>query len=230
MKTFVYNRKEYEVDDQNFLIDHNTWDENFALGMAVELGLTGGLTDRHWEVILFIRKRFRETGACPVVHETTRLLELDAKSLQQLFPTGYLRGACLLAGISYRYGWVYYFGEPYSVPANPKPGQQIEIKPENKVYRVDLFGSLVDYTEWDKDFAVRRAFEMNMKNGLTDQHWQVIYFLRDRFAQTGKIPTIYECCEANQTDFEEFSKLFPAGYHRGAIKIAGLPTFGRDGE
>ena len=194
--------------------------------MAEELGMTGDLTARHWEVIHFIRKRFKESGACPVVHETTSLLELDAKSLQQLFPTGYLRGACLLAGISYRYGWVYYFGEPYSVAANADPGQQIEINPGNKVYRVDLFGSLVDYTEWDKDFAARRAFEMNMKSGLCDLHWQVINYLRDRYTQTRIIPTIYECCEANDIDFDEFAKLFPTGYHRGALKIAGLPTLG----
>jgi len=92
---------------------------------------------------------------------------------------------------------------------------------------VDLFGSLVDFTEWDEDYAARRAWEMNMKTGLTDMHWQVILFLRDSYAKNNKIPTIYECCNAAEIDFDEFAELFPTGYHRGAVKIAGLPTFGR---
>lgn len=226
MKTFTFNNQTYETDDQHFLIDHHVWNEDFAVGMAHELGMNDGLSEQHWQVIHFIRNRFKETGACPVVHETLRILGLDVKSLQQLFPTGYLRGTCLLAGISYRYGWVYYFGEPYAVSIKSKPEKKHIIEIQDKVYRVDLFGSLVDHSEWDKDFAVRRAYEMNMKSGLTDTHWQVIKFLRDSYAQNKKIPTIYECCEANQIDIEDLANLFPGGYHRGAVKIAGLPTFG----
>ena len=225
MKQFNYNQKTYDVDQHNFLIDQNSWDENFALGMAEELGMTGGLTDRQWEVIHYIRKQFLETGACPVVHDTTRILGLNMQSLKQLFPTGYLRGACLLAGICYRHGWVYYFGEPYSVSDKSRPDEKIAINTANKTYHVDLFGYLVDFTEWDEAFATRRAYEMNMKNGLTDKHWQVINFLRERYAQTKKIPNIYECCEANDIDFDEFASLFPAGYHRGTVKIAGLSAW-----
>lgn len=227
MKTYTFNKKTYEVDNQNFLIDQETWDEDFAVGMASELGMDDGLSQRHWDVIHFIRNRFAETGVCPVVHETSRALELTAKSLQELFPTGYLRGACLLAGISYKYGWVYYFEEPYAVSKRPKTGKKQKPKPEDRVYRVDIFGSLVDPSEWDEDFAARRAYEMNMKGGLNKKHWQVIEFLRDSYTRNKKIPTIYECCEANQLDIKDIAELFPAGYHRGAVKIAGLPTFGK---
>ena len=227
MKTFTHKNKTYEVDNQNFLLDHDAWDEDFATGMAIELDMKDGLTDRHWEVIRFIRDRFKETGTCPVVHETSRLLGLNMQSLQELFPTGYLRGACLLAGISYRYGWVYYFGEPYSVSSKSESGESRETRPQDKVYRVDLFGSLVDPSEWDKDFAAHRAYEMGIKGGLTDKHWEVINFLRDSYARNKKIPTIYECCETAKINIEEFAVLFPSGYHRGAVKIAGLPTFGQ---
>lgn len=230
MKTLKYNQKEYVIDDQNFLIDHNTWDEDFTVAMANKINMGKELSDRHWEVIHFIRNRFKETGVCPVIHETSQALGLNPKSMQQLFPTGYLRGACLLAGISYNYGWVYYFGEPYAVSEQSEFGEETGIKAKVKVYRVDLYGSLVDPSEWDKDYAARRAYEMNMKSGLCNKHWEVIKFLRDSYDRGKKIPTIYECCEANDMDFDEFAKLFPSGYHRGAVKIAGLPTFGRDGE
>ena len=31
MKQFIYNNQSYEIDDQNFLIDPNAWDENFTI-------------------------------------------------------------------------------------------------------------------------------------------------------------------------------------------------------
>jgi len=55
MKIFKYKNKSYDVDDQNFLIDCDAWDNEFARGMAEEIGMTEVLTDRHWEVIHFIR-------------------------------------------------------------------------------------------------------------------------------------------------------------------------------
>ena len=61
-----------------------------------------------------------------------------------------------------------------------------------------------------------------MPGPLTEKHWKIIYYLRARFAKTGKIPTIYETCGDNGIDIEEFGELFPDGYHRGAVKIAGL--------
>ena len=57
---------------------------------------------------------------------------------------------------------------------------------------------------------------------LTDKHWQIINFLRKSFEKNNMVPTIYETCEANGIDLEELEKLFPDGYHRGAVKIAGL--------
>ncbi len=223
MKTLSYKNKTYNVDKKNFLLDYDAWDEDFAECMAGELGMTGGLTEQHWAVIHFIRNRFKETGVCPVVHETARFLGLDIQTLQSLFPTGYLRGACLLAGISYRYGWVYYYGEPYAVSDTETTEKATEAV-ENKVYRVDLFGYLVDHLEWDADFAARRAFEIGIKDGLTDKHWKIIRYLRDKYSREHKIPTIYECCEDNQLAIDTFATLFPAGYHRGAVKIAGLPS------
>ncbi len=57
---------------------------------------------------------------------------------------------------------------------------------------------------------------------LTDRHWQVIRFLRQSHEKNNLVPTVYETCEANKMDLEELERLFPDGYHRGAVKIAGL--------
>jgi tRNA 2-thiouridine synthesizing protein E len=70
---------------------------------------------------------------------------------------------------------------------------------------------------------MHRAMEMKIPGGqLTEQHWQVIYFLRDTFKKEKKIPNIYDTCENCNLEFDRYETLFPDGYHRGAVKIAGL--------
>jgi tRNA 2-thiouridine synthesizing protein E len=65
--------------------------------------------------------------------------------------------------------------------------------------------------------------DMKIHGGkLTDKHWQIIRFLREYYEKNDEIPTVYETCEANQINIEELDQLFPDGYHRGAVKIAGL--------
>ncbi|HDS01083.1 MAG TPA: hypothetical protein ENO22_06335 [candidate division Zixibacteria bacterium] len=57
---------------------------------------------------------------------------------------------------------------------------------------------------------------------LSERHWQIIHYLRDRFAKKNEIPTVYETCEDNKIDLDDLERLFPDGYHRGAVKISGL--------
>ena len=93
----------------------------------------------------------------------------------------------------------------------------------DKTYEVDVRGFLVNPDQWDEYYAVYKAYDMKIHGGkLTDKHWQIIRFLRESYEKNEEIPTIYETCEANQIDIEELEQLFPDGYHRGAVKIAGL--------
>ncbi len=50
----------------------------------------------------------------------------------------------------------------------------------------------------------------------------MIQFLRKHHAATGLVPTVYETCNANGLELEDLEQLFPDGYERGAVKIAGL--------
>ncbi|HEQ98945.1 MAG TPA: hypothetical protein ENO22_06350 [candidate division Zixibacteria bacterium] len=72
MRTFSYKGKTYKVDQSGFLENYDEWDDVFAEGIAQSLGIDGGLTGRHWEVIKFIRKNFEETGQCPLLYQTCR--------------------------------------------------------------------------------------------------------------------------------------------------------------
>jgi len=214
MSTFEFAHKTYPVDSDEFLADFNAWDENFARGMAPKVGIISGLSEDNWRVIYFIRDQYKKTGKCPLVYETTRMNRLHLEELKKLFPAGYLRGACKLAGVTYQEGYL----EQSWVEGL---AEQITMAGEGKTYEVNLRGFLVNPSQWDRQYALHRAWEMKMPK-LTDKHWQILEFLRQRFATDNIVPTVYETCEANNIGLEELQRLFPDGYHRGAVKLAGL--------
>lgn len=218
MKTFSFKGGIYDVDSEGFLLGYDEWDETFAEGMASEVGIPEGLTPEHWKIIRFIRERFKQTGECPLVYQTCKENGLHLKDLKRLFPTGYLRGACKLAGITNKERLVDYYGEKGLEFRVGEASQESE----EKVYRINVRGFLIDPEEWDENFAVHKAHELKIKEGLTGKHWKIIHFLRDYFKQNGLVPTVYETCESNQLELDELERLFPDGYHRGAVKIAGL--------
>ena len=215
MTIVTYQLKTYDMDREGFLRDPNDWDEDFVSLTAPQAGLSDGLTSEHWEVIRQIRKAFEDTGRCPLVYEVCLVTGLGLEGLEALFPTGYLRGACRLAGLTFR------ARHPAAAVSGPDLAQ-IEAVVTNRSYRVDAWGFLVDPYEWDETFAAMKAFETKMAVSLSERHWQIVRYLRAEFERTGVVPTVYETCRANAIDLEELERLFPDGYHRGAVKVAGL--------
>jgi tRNA 2-thiouridine synthesizing protein E len=215
MRRVSIGHREYALDGEGFLLCPDEWSEEFADALAPELGIEGGLTERHWKTIYFIRDRTEERMVCPLVYETCREVDLEIRDLEDLFPTGYLRGACKLAGCTYRESFMRRSGRGY-VPAE-------DMFCEDKLYRLDVRGFLADSSEWDEKFATHKAFEMKMP-GLSEEHWRVLRFLRERFGKDGRVPTIHRTCEAMGLQIGDLELLFPDGYHRGAVKIAGLRT------
>ncbi|MDX9834556.1 MAG: TusE/DsrC/DsvC family sulfur relay protein [Desulfobulbus sp.] len=210
MSEFSYNATTYPVDGQGFLLNARLWDENFAEGVARECGIRE-LTSEHWDLINHLRELYATWGACPTIFALCRTNGLRPQEMKQLFPAGYHRGLCRIAGVHYR-----------SQEQTDETGDQ-QISAGDKYYLIDVRGFLVDPDSWDRDYAVHRALESRIQGGrLTDSHWRVIDSLRATFAQENRIPTVCEACEACGLDFDAFEALFPDGYHRGAVKIAGL--------
>jgi len=215
MNILTHKGKDYSLDSIGFLADPEQWDENFVEGMALQLRIEKGLTREHWDVLYSIRNRFEETGICPTIFETCRENNLRRKQLKKLFLTGYHRGACKLAGIS--------FSDSLKQQQVLYSAEGLHAVASNKSYTVDVRGFLIDPDEWDEHYAIHRAYEMKIPGGkLTEKHWQIIRFLRENFKKNKDIPTVYETCEGNQIGLEDLEQLFPDGYHRGAVKIAGL--------
>jgi tRNA 2-thiouridine synthesizing protein E len=212
LKTFEFKGKIYEVDEDDFLLHPDEWDKDFAEGMAPRTGISGELTPAHWDALWFIREFYLENGKCPIVHKACKDQNLRLADLQRLFPAGYRRGACKLAGLCYN---------PEHANLSVLPKSVVSVS-TSLIYRTNVRGFLVDPAEWNVEFAEHKWEETKMTGPLTEEHWKIIYYLRARFAKTGKIPTIYETCVENDIDIEKFGTLFPDGYHRGAVKIAGL--------
>jgi tRNA 2-thiouridine synthesizing protein E len=215
MNTVVYNNKTYTVDALGFLVDWRRWNRDFATGLAPQLNIEGELTSEHWMVIFFLRKAMEETGKLPLVYQTCKANSLKLKDFKRLFPTGYLRGACKLAGLNYN--------ECYASALRPdlNGGSKLPVF-SNKTYRLDARGFLVDPAEWDEIFAIFRAEELGVRGGLSDRHWKIIHFLRESFEKNKELPTVISTCESLGIELEDLETLFPSGYHRGAVKIAGL--------
>lgn len=215
MATAEFQGKEYEVDEMGFLVHPQQWDENFATGLAPLVGILPGLTSEHWCVITFIRNTFAETGRCPMMHEIGKDCGLKLADLKRLFPAGYLRGACKLAGLTFMEEEVH----SSWLPTRRMTGKTAPLR--EREYRINIWGFLMDPAEWDEEYAVLRARDMKMTE-LKEDHWTIIRFLREQFQRTGSVPTFHQTCETSKLEIDQFGELFPDGYNRGAVKIAGL--------
>lgn len=216
MKSFHYKDVTYELDEQGCLLDPTTWNSDFAEGMARECDIPV-LSSEHWDVIRYVRDTYEKTGICPTIFAACKASGLRPQEMQKLFPTGYHRGLCRVAGVHYRVSHM-----PYGAHLRESVAD-LRALSADKVYATDVRGFLVDPESWDENFAVHRAMEMRIPGGqLTDEHWRIVYYLRDVYKVQHRIPNIYETCESCDLDLDSFEQLFPDGYHRGALKIAGL--------
>jgi tRNA 2-thiouridine synthesizing protein E len=202
-----------EVDEHGYLVRPSEWDEAYVKKHAAAVGIVTELTDDHWRVIRFIRNAFEQLGKVPLVYVTCVNNRLRLGDLRRLFPAGYHRGACRLAGVSYRTGYYSQWVDREQLVPAPRSA---------KVYRIDGLGFLVDPGDWDEGYALNKASELKMPEGLTEAHWKVIRYLRDAYARTRELPNVYAACEDNGLEIEDLQRLFPDGYHRGAVKLAGL--------
>jgi len=87
-----------DVDGEGFLEDSRQWNE----GVAAEVARANGvehLTDRHWQVVKYMRSTFLETGAAPTIRTLGKASGVPIKELYQLFPKGPAKLAAKIGGI-----------------------------------------------------------------------------------------------------------------------------------
>jgi len=98
------NGKTFEVDEEGYLADLNTWEPDVAEVMAKQDDCE--LTEAHWEVINFLREYYEEYQIAPAVRVLTKAIgkklgkdKGNSKYLYELFPYGPAKQACKYAGL-----------------------------------------------------------------------------------------------------------------------------------
>ena len=99
MPTLSIAGKEFEVDEDGFLLDMALWSKEVAEGLAKSEGIDA-LTEEHWKVINFLREYFDKYKVAPPIRMLSKQTGFQLKYIYQLFPTGPAKGACKLAGLS----------------------------------------------------------------------------------------------------------------------------------
>ncbi|MEX0673909.1 MAG: TusE/DsrC/DsvC family sulfur relay protein [Gaiellaceae bacterium] len=87
---------------------------------------------------------------------------------------------------------------------------------------VDAEGFLLDPAQWDEQLAEEIARENGVPE-LTDRHWLVVRFMRERYLTTGSAPSIRALGKESGVSVKELYQLFPKGPAKLAAKIGGIP-------
>ena len=87
-----------DVNEERFLTDPSQWNEEIATELARREGIDP-MTDRHWEVVRFMRAEYESKGTGPTVRVLGKTSGVPVKELYQLFPKGPAKLAAKIAGI-----------------------------------------------------------------------------------------------------------------------------------
>jgi tRNA 2-thiouridine synthesizing protein E len=87
-----------EVDAEGFLARPEQWTEAMADEIARDAGIDT-LTERHWQVVRYMRDTYLATGAAPTIRTLGKASGVPVKELYALFPKGPAKLAAKIAGI-----------------------------------------------------------------------------------------------------------------------------------
>lgn len=97
-----------ERDAEGYLTDPADWNDEVAQALALEEDIQ--LTDDHWDTIRFMREYFDEHQVIPdarfvIKHLAERVGKDAQKKLFELYPYGYVKQACKIAGMRRPRAW-----------------------------------------------------------------------------------------------------------------------------
>jgi tRNA 2-thiouridine synthesizing protein E len=91
----------------------------------------------------------------------------------------------------------------------------------NVKIEVDEDGFMEEPDLWNEEVALALATTEGVDE-LTDEHWKVVKYLRDYYAEFQIAPMIRKLCKETGFPLKKIYELFPSGPAKGACKVAGL--------
>jgi dissimilatory sulfite reductase related protein len=86
------------VDTDGFLLDPKDWTPELGESIARDNGIDP-LTERHWQVVTYMRDTYLETGTAPSIRTLGKASGVPIKELYELFPKGPAKLAAKIGGI-----------------------------------------------------------------------------------------------------------------------------------
>lgn len=87
---------------------------------------------------------------------------------------------------------------------------------------VDAEGFLTSPEQWNEEIAEAIARDHGIDE-LTERHWLVVRFMRERYLATGTAPSIRALGKESGVPVKELYQLFPKGPAKLAARIGGIP-------
>jgi dissimilatory sulfite reductase related protein len=94
-----------DLDAEGFLQKPEQWSPEIGAEIARQVGITP-LTDRHWQVVRFMRDRYLKDGQAPSIRTLGKESGVPTKELYQLFPKGPAKLAARIGGIPKPHGCI----------------------------------------------------------------------------------------------------------------------------
>jgi len=85
------------VDAEGFLTDYDEWSEDLARQLAGQIGIE--LTDRHLEVLRYLREDYKEQGETATLRRASLQTGVPVKELFALFPGKPAKKMAYIAGL-----------------------------------------------------------------------------------------------------------------------------------
>jgi tRNA 2-thiouridine synthesizing protein E len=99
-----------QVDEEGYLVDPAQWNEKVAEALARQEHIV--LSDEHWAVIRFMREYYEQHQIAPDARHVMKHLagfmgagKAGRNDLFVLFPYGYVKQACRIAGMRRPRAW-----------------------------------------------------------------------------------------------------------------------------
>ena len=104
MPVTTMNGHEVHVNDEGFLTEYDEWTEDLAKVLAQNIGVE--MTDRHWEVIRWLRADYKTEGETATTRRTQTVGGFPTKEQFELFPKKPAKKMAYIAGLPKPHGCV----------------------------------------------------------------------------------------------------------------------------
>lgn len=233
----------YDLLPDGRLANTEDWSEDVAKALAEAHGIS--LTEEHWEIISLMRDFYQQYNISPIrkllmkgITEKYGAEKASSDHLSKLFPNNVLVEGTLIAGLpmplldaemdeSERHSRA---RKHVKEAADPGAADHFvgsfEFNGTN--FKVTDRGNLEDSSLWNEKVAEHMAQKEGLE--LTEEHWEVINYLRKFYFEYGVTPMVRllmkfmkEQCGPDKSSEKYLYQLFPKGPSRQGSRIGGLP-------